>query len=87
MTEEQKQASAKPSELNALLGALRAGKQADADGAMVIVSRQACQEAAARIEAMRKVLADLTELSIWVPGKADFLELCALRAAAEECAH
>ena len=31
---------------------LRAGRQADADGVMVIVSRQACEEAADRIAAL-----------------------------------
>lgn len=36
--------------LNALLGALRSGQQADADGVMVTVSRQACEEAATLIE-------------------------------------
>lgn len=37
---------------DALVEALRAGRQADADGVMVIVSRQACEEAADRIAAL-----------------------------------
>lgn len=45
MTDEQKQGTSE------LLTALRSGKQADADGVTVIVSRQACEEAADLIDA------------------------------------
>lgn len=41
---------------DAIVEALRSGKQADEDGVMVTVSRQACEEAAQRIERMRQLL-------------------------------
>jgi hypothetical protein len=37
-----------------MIEALRSGTQADADGSMVIVSRQACEEAADEIEQLRR---------------------------------
>jgi hypothetical protein len=42
-----------PDDLDALVAALHNGKQADMDGCMVKVSRQACEEAAAAITALR----------------------------------
>lgn len=39
-----------------LVAALRAYQQADADGVMVLVSRQACEEAATEIESLRAAL-------------------------------
>lgn len=41
------------------LDALKNYQQADADGVMVLVSRQACDEAAAEIERLRKEIEDL----------------------------
>lgn len=41
-----------------LIEALRAYRQADEDGIMVIVSRQACDEAADEIERLRRVEED-----------------------------
>ncbi len=44
------------------LEALRAYQQADEDGVMVLVSRQACDECAAEIERLR---ADLQDFGSW----------------------
>lgn len=44
-----------------LVAALRDYKQADADGVMVLVSRQACDEAAAELEWMRDHIRCLIE--------------------------
>ena len=43
--------------MNDLVKALRSGEQADMDGTLVKVSRQACEEAADAIEALRAQLA------------------------------
>lgn len=44
--------------------ALRSYKQADNDGVMVIVSRQACDEAADMLDALEKSLADFRMMVI-----------------------
>lgn len=43
--------------MDGLIKALRAYQQADADGVMVLVSRQACDEAAAELEKLEHHLA------------------------------
>ena len=68
-----------------LCKALRAYKQADADGVMVLVSRQACDEAAAEIERLRvenETLDVMTEVGFdgWMDKGA---EITRLRAAIE----
>lgn len=44
-----------------LVQALRAYQQGDADGVMVLVSRQACDEGAAEIERLQKTVARILE--------------------------
>ena len=45
--------------MNDLVKALRSGEQADMDGTLVKVSRQACEEAADAIEALKAKLHDM----------------------------
>ena len=45
--------------MDELVKALRAGEQADMDGTLVKVSRQACEEAADAIEALKAKLRDM----------------------------
>jgi len=40
--------------MDKMIEALRSGTQADEDGVMVVVSRQACEEAADEIEKLRR---------------------------------
>ena len=48
--------------MDELVKALRAGEQADMDGTLVKVSRQACEEAADAIEALQAEAARLREV-------------------------
>ncbi len=50
--------------MNDLVKALRAGEQADMDGTLVKVSRQACEEAAAAIEALQAQLAEARDKAL-----------------------
>lgn len=52
------------SETMTLAEVLRRGRQADPDGVMVIVSREACEKAADKIERMQKLLADAEDLLV-----------------------
>ena len=59
--------------LDALINALRSGEQADMDGVMVRVSRQACEEAVARITDLEDKLQRLgRELNLAKYGEPDF---------------
>lgn len=55
---------------NSVLPHLRAYEQADEDGAMVLVSRQACDEAADEIE---RLLADRAKVRAWM-REPDYVE-------------
>ena len=46
-------------EMSKLTEALRNGQQADEDGVMCVVSRQACHEAADRIDRLERVVAEI----------------------------
>ena len=56
-----------------LCKALRSYRQADADGVMVLVSRQACDEAAAEIERLRAFV-DFVNLWTWRDSRIDDTE-------------
>lgn len=47
-----------------MLEALRAYQQADEDGVMVLVSRQACDEAATEIERLRTAIAAIQQATL-----------------------
>ena len=50
--------------MDELVKALRAGEQADMDGTLVKVSRQACEEAADTIEALQAQLAEARDKAL-----------------------
>ncbi len=50
--------------MDELVKALRAGEQADMDGTLVKVSRQACEEAADAIEALQAQLAEARDKAL-----------------------
>jgi len=50
--------------MDELVKALRAGEQADMDGTLVKVSRQACEEAANAIEALQAQLAEARDKAL-----------------------
>jgi len=55
--------------MNDLVKALRSGEQADMDGTLVKVSRQACEEAADAIEALQAQLAEARDDAAFVAAQ------------------